>query len=141
MKYKKDNNKIYLSIDKNEYVNTSLLKVCEENNIKFAWINGIGAIFDPEIGYFDIHSKDYKKKIFNGDFELVSLMGNITYKEGKPFIHTHITFTDTSFNAFGGHLFDCKISAAGEFIITVGDEKIFRSHNEDIGLFLWDCEA
>ena len=65
MNYKKDNNKIYLSIDKNEYINTSILKVCEENNIKFAWINGIGAILDPEVGYFDISDKNYKKKTFN----------------------------------------------------------------------------
>ena len=141
MQYKRDNNKIYLSIDKNEYLNASLLKVCEENDVKFAWINGIGAIFDPEVGYYDIDSKNYKKKFFNGDFELVSLMGNMTYKSGEPFIHTHITFTDTNFNAFGGHLFDCKISAAGEFIIRVGEEKISRSYNEDIGLFLWNCKV
>ena len=141
MKYKKDNNKIYLSIDKNEYVNTSLLKVCEENNIKFAWINGIGAIFDPEIGYFDISDKDYKKKIFHGEFELISLIGNMTYKEREHFVHTHITFTDTSYRAFGGHLFDCKIAAAGEFMITIGDEKISRSYSEDVGLFLWDCKV
>ena len=141
MQYKRDNNKIYLSIDKNEYLNDSLLKVCEENDVKFAWINGIGAIFDPEVGYYDIDSKGYKKKCFNGDFELISLMGNMTYKSGEPFIHTHIIFTDTNFNAFGGHLFDCKISAAGEFIINVGKEKISRSYNEDIGLFIWNCKV
>ena len=139
MKYKTDKNKIYLSIDKGEYVNISLLKACEENNLKFAWINGIGAIFDPEVGYFDIKDKDYKKKRFLGDFELVSLIGNMTYKEGSPFIHTHITFTDTKYRAFGGHLFDCKIAAAGEFIITKGDEKILRTFSKDVGLFLWDC--
>ena len=140
MNYKKDNNKIYLSIDKNEYINTSILKVCEENDIKFAWINGIGAIFNPEVGYFDNSEKNYKKKTFNGNFELVSLIGNMTYKEGFPFIHTHITFTDISYRAFGGHLFDCKIAAAGEFVITIGDKKISRSYNDDVDLFLWDCK-
>ena len=141
MEYRKDNNKIYLSIDKDEYINASLLKVCQENDVKFAWFSGIGAIFDPEVGYFNIDVKDYKKKIFSGDFELISLVGNMTYKEGEPFIHTHITFSDENFNTFGGHLFDCKISAAGEFVITTGDEKIFRSYNEDIGLFLWNCKV
>ena len=139
MEYKRDNNKIYLSIDKGEYINISLLEVCKQNNVKFAWINGIGAILNPEVGYYNTDTKDYIKKTFSGDFELVSLVGNITYKEGKPLVHSHITFTDINFNAFGGHLFDCKISAAGEFIITVGDEKVSRSYNEDIGLFLWNC--
>tara|TARA_X000001036_G_C20356840_1_gene674863 strand:- start:228 stop:653 length:426 start_codon:yes stop_codon:yes gene_type:complete len=140
MKYKIDNNKIYLSIDKGEYINNSLLEVCKENDIEFAWINGIGAILDPEVGYYNIDTKDYTKKVFNGDFELVSLIGNMTYKEGQALIHSHITFTDINFNAFGGHLFDCKISAAGEFMITVGDKRVSRSYNEDIGLFLWNCK-
>ena len=140
MEYKRDNNKIYLSIDKDEYINISLLEVCKQNDVKFAWINGIGAILDPEVGYYNIDTKDYIKKTFSGDFELVSLVGNITYKEGQPLVHSHITFTDINFNAFGGHLFDCKISAAGEFIITVGDKKVSRSYNEDIGLFLWNCK-
>ena len=140
MNYNKDGDKIYLSIDKNEYVNASLLEVCEENNIKFAWINGIGPIFNPEVGYFDINDKDYKKKTFDGDFELISLIGNMTYKEGVPFIHTHITFTDTEYRAFGGHLFDCKIAAAGEFLITIGDKKISRSYSDEVGLFLWNCK-
>ena len=102
MQYKKNNNKIYLSVDKNEYVNASLLKVCKQNNAKFAWISGIGAIFDIEVGYFDIGTKDYKRKIFSEDFELVSLSGNMTYKDGEPFIHTHIAFSDSKFNVFGG---------------------------------------
>ena len=140
MDYKRDNNKIYLSIYKDEYVNYSLLEVCKENNIKFAWINGIGAIMDPEVGYFDIRTKDYNKKIFKGDFELTSLIGNLTYKEEVPLIHSHITFSDDEFHTFGGHLFDCKISAAGEFLITIGEQKISRTYNDNIGLFLWDCQ-
>ena len=63
MKYKIDNNKIYLSIDKGEYINNSLLEVCKENDIEFAWINGIGAILDPEVGYYNIDTKDYTKKV------------------------------------------------------------------------------
>ena len=52
----------------------------------------------------------------------------------------HITFTDKNYRAFGGHLFDCRIAAAGEFIITKGEQQLTRKYNEDVGLFLWDCE-
>ena len=76
----------------------------------------------------------------SGHFELISLLGNITYKEGELFIHSHITFTDTDFRAYGGHLFDCKIAAAGEFIIFIGEEKISRTYCDKVGLFLWDCK-
>ena len=33
---------------------------------KSTGINGIGAILDPEVGYYDISDKNYKKKTFNG---------------------------------------------------------------------------
>lgn len=139
MNYSIDNDKIYLSVDKGEKVNASLLKICEEKKMSFAWINGIGAIYNPEIGYFDVESKSYVKKIFNGEFELVSLIGNMTFKDNQRFVHTHITFTDTSFRAYGGHLFDCKISAAGEFIIVMGNNRVDRKYSEEVGLDLWNC--
>lgn len=63
MNYNIDQNKIYLSIDKGEKVNVTLLKVCEDNNISFGWINGIGAIDNPDVGYYDIKSKKYIKKL------------------------------------------------------------------------------
>ena len=69
MNYNIDENKIYLSIDKGEKVNATLLKVCEDNNISFGWINGIGAIDNPDVGYYDIKSKNtFRGKI--GIFEI-----------------------------------------------------------------------
>ena len=106
----------------------------------FGWVNGIGAIFDPEIGYWDIQNKKYVKKIMKGEFEITSLVGNITYKEEELFVHSHITFTDTDFRAYGGHLFDSEIAAAGEFIIFKGKNKIERSYSNEVGLYLWDCK-
>ena len=123
MKYSLDKDKILLSVNKGEYVNKALLETAKNNNITFGWINGIGAIFDPEVGYFDVQKKEYVKKIIEGEYELISLLGNITYKGSELFVHSHITFTDTDFRAYGGHLFDCRVAAAGEFIIFRGDEK------------------
>ena len=41
---------------------------------------------------------------------------------------------------FGGHLFDAKITAAGEFIMIPGDNGITRQMNSEIGLPLWCLE-
>ena len=141
MNYTIDENKIYLSIKRGEKINETILKACEDNNVQFGWINGIGAIQNPEVGFYDINSKKYIKKIFKGDFEIVGLTGNMTYKDGQRFIHTHIVFTDDQFNAYGGHLFDSKISAAGEFIIMLSNNKINREYNGEIGLALWNCKG
>lgn len=140
MKYKIDNNKVYVKLDKNDLINQSLLDLSNDLSLNFVWLNGIGAIKNPEMGYFDIDRKDYDRKIFNGDYELISYMGNISLKDGERFIHSHISFSDSKYNVFGGHLFDAKISAAGEFILFSGDKNINRYFDNDVGLFFWRCE-
>ena len=102
-----------------------------------AWINGIGAIDNVEVGYMDVENKKYQKRNFDEYYELLSLIGNITYRDGVPFVHTHVTFSDTEYNVFGGHLFDANITATGEIILSLADSKIDRVYNENIGIHTW----
>ena len=138
MNYKKVNDKIFITIGKDEFINQKLLEVAVKEKIKSGWINGIGAIRDVEIGYYDLNQKKYIKKIFNKHYELISLIGNISLVDNKPFIHTHISFSDTKYKSFGGHLFDARITAAGEFFVSLSDFVLSRELNCDIGLALWD---
>tara|TARA_B100000401_G_C52745328_1_gene690453 strand:- start:67 stop:495 length:429 start_codon:yes stop_codon:yes gene_type:complete len=133
-------NKIMLRIDKGEYINKTILDVASFYNLKFGWINGLGAIMDPELGYYDLKNKEYIKKTIIGEFELTSLVGNLTLKEGDLFVHSHITFSDINFNAYGGHLFDCKIAVAGEFLIFRSPTEINRKYDDEIGLYTWSCK-
>ena len=140
MKYRVDNGRIFMTLGKGDLINKTFESFSESNEIGCAWIKGIGAIKNPEIGYYSMETKSYHHKIFSGDYELTSLIGNITIKEGKYFSHTHITFGNTSFQVFGGHLFDAKITAAGEFVMFPGNKDIIREMNSDIGLPLWCLE-
>ena len=133
-------NKIMLRIDKGEYINKTILDVASFYNLKFGWINGLGAIMDPELGYYDLKNKEYIKKTIIGEFELTSLVGNLTLKDGDLFVHSHITFSDINFNAYGGHLFDCKIAVAGEFLIFRSPTEINRKYDDEIGLYTWSCK-
>ena len=133
-------NKIMLRIDKGEYINKTILDVASFYNLKFGWINGLGAIMDPELGYYDLKNKEYIKKTIIGEFELTSLVGNLTLKEGDLFVHSHITFSDINFNAYGGHLFDCKIAVAGEFVVFRSPTEINRIYDDEIGLYTWSCK-
>ena len=138
MKYNKVDDKIFVSIDKGEFVNQSLLNVAEKEGLNSGWVNGLGAISNIEIGYWDIEEKIYVKKTFDEDYELLSLIGNVSLVDNKPFIHTHISFSDTKFRVYGGHLFDAKVIAAAEFCIFTSEYHLHRKLNCDIGLSLWD---
>ena len=134
-----NDNKIIIRIDRGEYVNKTILDVANFYNLKFGWINGLGAIMDPELGYYDLENKKYIKKNIAGEFELTNLVGNITLKDDNLFVHSHITFSDINFNAYGGHLFDCKIAVAGEFVIFKSPIEINRRYDDEVGLYTWSC--
>ena len=140
MNYRIDNKIIYMTLAKGDLINKTFEVYAESHDIGCAWLHGIGALESPEIGYYSIETKSYHHKVFHGYYELTSLLGNITIKDGKYFSHTHVTFSDTNYKVFGGHLFDAKITAAGEFVMIPGNKKINREMNPDIGLPLWCLE-
>ena len=140
MKFRIDKSRAYMTLAKGDNINKTFESFAEVKGIGCAWLNGIGALENPEIGYYSLEDKAYHRKTFKGEYELTSLIGNITLKEGKPFSHTHITFSDTEFRVFGGHLFNANITAAGEFIMQFGSDEIDREMNTEIGLPLWCLE-
>ncbi len=140
MKFRMDKSRAYMTLAKGDNINKTFESFAEVKGVGCAWLNGIGALENPEIGYYSLEDKSYYRKTFKGEYELTSLIGNITLKEGKPFSHTHITFSDTEFRVFGGHLFNANITAAGEFIMQFGNDEINREMNAEIGLPLWCLE-
>ena len=137
MKFRMEKSRAYMTLAKGDNINKTFESFAEVKGVGCAWLNGIGALENPEIGYYSLEDKSYYRKTFKGEYELTSLIGNITLKEGKPFSHTHITFSDTEFRVFGGHLFNANITAAGEFIMQFGSDEINREMNTEIGLPLW----
>ena len=137
MKYRIIDNTILLSLKKNEYINSSIKGIFKDNNLKFGWISGIGAVHNIELGFYDLDSKQYLRKIIKEEHELLSLTGNVTFVDDEYFVHNHISIGNRNFQSFGGHLFEGQISLTGEFKIDILSEKVDRKFSNEIGLNLW----
>ena len=138
MKYQLLNKeKAILSLNKGEYINKSIKDLFESERLGFGWVSGIGAIYNIEIGYYDLKKKEYFKKKYTKEHELVSLMGNVSFLDSDYFVHTHIVISDEDCNSFGGHLFDAQIAVTGEFKIDLADFRVERKYSSEIGLNLW----
>ena len=124
----------FIFLEKDEPVMKTLTAFCSKNGIQNGEISGIGAVKNIEVGVFDPGSKSYIHKKFDKTHELISCMGNITLKDGEPFIHAHITFGDHDMNVKGGHVFEITVAVVGEFYIRNFDGSIHRELNGDIGL-------
>ena len=138
MKYKINNNKVFISLETGDEIIESITNVLKIEKIYSGMINGIGAISQVELGFYNIESKEYKKEFFNYDYELTSLMGNITLKDEVPFVHIHINMSDDNFKVSGGHLFSAVTAATAEVIILLNEQTIKRELDKNVGLYLWD---
>ncbi|MFQ6608703.1 MAG: PPC domain-containing DNA-binding protein [Fidelibacterota bacterium] len=138
MKYVKDGVNFLISMEKGDDVVKSILSVVVQEEIDSAALSGIGAVTDVTLGFYNLRYKEYQKKIFPGYYELVSCLGNISEKDGKPFVHAHVSMSGPNYKTISGHLFSAKIAVVGEFVLQPFETKIVRKMNDDIGLAKWD---
>jgi len=143
MTYNRIDDKIIIRLARGENIFTDLYKILKNESVRSAWINGIGAIENVELGSYDLKNKRYNRVKLEGVYELTSLMGNLSYKEGEPFLHLHVNLSNHECKSYGGHLFTADINATGEFIIHILNVDSDRVYNENIGLHLLEfknCE-
>ena len=79
-----------VSINTGEKVVETLKEFCKDNNIKLGTISGIGAVKKATIGFYNLETKKYYPKELNGDYEITSLLGNISTMNGEVYLHLHV---------------------------------------------------
>ena len=142
-KYKVNRQKVhYVKFDKDTYLLESLTEYAIKNNIKTAEISFIGAVQNLNVVYFNQKTKEYEDHFFEGGFEVLSGLGNITLFENKPLVHIHISVSDKDGKAFGGHLVNGTKIWLIEAIIKqptfIGKNYINRYFDEELCLNVWN---
>lgn len=137
MEYRRFGDDIVVRIDKGEEIIQKMLEVCEKEKVILANINALGAVGEFEVGLFKTEEKKYYSEVHKGDFEIVSLTGSITTKEGNLYHHIHMSAGDKENKVYGGHLNYAKVSATCEMFIRVISGNVEREFNEEIGLNLF----
>jgi predicted DNA-binding protein with PD1-like motif len=128
--------KIFIRLDEGDEITSAIRMVCEKEGIGCAMVFGIGACRKAEIAHYDTLERRYHNKQFEGMLEIVSLLGDITLKDGRPFPHLHISLGLKDFSAAGGHLVSCDVNPTCEITIMPLDIPIHRGFHERSGLFL-----
>lgn len=116
---------------------------CIEKDVRTGWISLIGAVKKIKLGFYNQQEQKYilsdeKNAQNDRPLEIASCTGNISIKEGKPFVHLHIVVSDEEDKAFGGHVMPGTIIFAGEFMIhSFEGEELVREFDAETGLPLW----
>lgn len=134
MDYKKINNNWILRIDKDEKIVSSIKEFCKEHKIELGSISAIGAATNIKIGYFNLETKVYNETLFDGNYEITSLLGNLTSKDGEPYLHLHINFSGEDCVTYGGHFVEGTVTAVCEIVLCEIDGEVTRYLDEVSGL-------
>lgn len=136
MKHRQLNGVYILLLLEGEKLVESIAKFCKDNSIAAAQFNAIGVVKEAELGFYDLANKSYKWKKAEAELEIDSIIGNVAAFENEPFVHAHITVSDSKMHSFGGHLKEAVVGASCEVFLTPLQGRIERKHDEKTGLKL-----
>ena len=126
-----------LRFDRGDELISSLTDFCKKKKIHCASISGIGGTTQVVLGHYDLKKKKFNKKTFqNSLFEIISLIGNITLLDGKPFVHIHLSIGLPDFSTASGHLFSAQINPTCEINLIKLDSNVIKKYDEISGLNL-----
>lgn len=139
MEYRKFIQAYVMRLDPGEEIVAGLAAFCRTESVRLASVSGLGAVNEVELGVYDTAKMQYSSRVFKGIFEIASLTGSITEKDGEPYLHLHMVISNpVTGECIGGHLSRAVISATGEVIIHPIDGNVGRKMSAEIGLNLYD---
>ncbi len=96
---------------------SGLTEFAAKNHIAAARITGLGGFITATLGWGDPPKGAFKKIAIDQKCELVSLIGNISLRDGKPYVHLHAVVSMPDGSTKGGHLIDAHVSPIAEIFI------------------------
>jgi predicted DNA-binding protein with PD1-like motif len=102
---------------------SGLTEFAQKYDGKSAHFTAIGAISGALIGWFDPVRKQYKVMPFDGQMEVLSMIGDIAWYNGKPIIHTHVVLGLPDGSTRGGHVVEPQVRPTLEVMLTADPER------------------
>jgi predicted DNA-binding protein with PD1-like motif len=87
-----------------------LLEFANQERLSAASFKAVGVLSSLRLGWFSWESKKYEPSVtLEEQVELLSLIGDVALKDGKPIVHAHAVIGKKDGTAHGGHLLEAHI--------------------------------
>jgi predicted DNA-binding protein with PD1-like motif len=119
-----------------------LNKLARNEGVELGALSGIGALRKAAVGIFLPAEREYKTNTFDEEMEICALTGNVSLKDGEPFVHAHLALSDKEGRGFGGHVMPgCEVFVAEVVLWKFEGTRLERRPREECGgLALWAAE-
>ena len=112
--------------------------IADEHGMATAELRAIGALSEARLAFYDQATKTYGEFDVPGTVELLSLLGNVSRRDGGTAVHAHATLAGHDGACVGGHVVPgCRIFACELILQELVGEPLERGYDEVTGLPLW----
>jgi len=133
----KEGRRFLVRVPRDEELVAFIDRLINEQGIAQGFISGIGAVAEAVIGFYDQQTHDYREVELTGGLEIVSLLGNISRREGRCHAHLHVGLADHSGVMYGGHLGRAVVFLTELVIVEFTGRELERLPDESTGLVCW----
>ena len=131
-----DGKAAFVSLARGEDLLDGLNRAVQEVGLQAATLQVIGGLEEAKVGYFDRDVKEYRE-IPTGHVEMQGL-GNVSLRDGEPFIHLHLALSARNGTTIGGHALEgCRAFVVEAYFRKLEGTPPTREDNPDIGLKVW----
>ena len=138
MRFRRFEDRYQLRFDSGEGLADKLLRWLARHRIGYATLTGLGAVSRATVAYWNAETRQYEHHVLDEQLEVVSLIGNVTIKDGAPFTHIHVTLGGPDLSIRGGHFIDATVHPNLEIWIRPESAGLERTLDEGSGLYLMD---
>jgi predicted DNA-binding protein with PD1-like motif len=116
---------------------TGLSRFAAEQKLAGSSFKAIGAFSSVKLAWFNWQTKKYQPSVvLDEQVELLSLVGDIALKDGKPQVHAHLVIGKSDGTAHGGHLMEAHVRPTCEVILIESPQHLQKQIDPESGLAL-----
>ena len=116
----------------------ALNALCKDQNITRGTVQLIGAVERATLSFYRQDEQKYYDHALPEPLEILSGLGNVSLKDGQPFVHLHLILGRESGECLGGHAMPgCIIFACEACITPLEGAPLVRELDSPTGLPLW----
>jgi predicted DNA-binding protein with PD1-like motif len=136
MRAQRAGNEHVLIFDPGDEVLETFTRYLDEQRVTAGRFQAIGGFKQFQLKYFDTATMQYRPRDFELQVEVLSLIGDVSLRDGQPFIHPHAVLGTADYQTLGGHLGSGVVEPTLELILTVLDTELVRHKDQRTGLDL-----
>jgi predicted DNA-binding protein with PD1-like motif len=132
-----DGSASFISLERGEDLLDGLNRAVKDLGFRAATLQVIGALEEATVGFYDQQAKEYLP-ISTGHVEIASGLGNVSLRDGQPFVHLHLVLSGADGQAIGGHAMEgCRAFVVEAYLRTLAGPPPVRQDSPAHGLKIW----